>query len=341
MQLRFVFLPVWVGVFLLAGAFPAVAQSEDLSEWNHFDLDFRLGLNIKARFSNLGASAALPAPPLAGNVDHTYADGFVRPDSSGDKDGVTWNWGYRSASQVSGNDTLVMHAAGTPGGSVESSSDPRLGFQADYARDVAHFNGGRWGFKLAIGYTDLKIRDTQSLTANESLISDSYSLDGITAPVAPYTGSFAGPGPVIADTPTRSIGVVQGGALITGSRQLDAWLYDLHFGPYLELPLVSKVTVQLGGGVAAGLVDSTFTFSDSTSTAGGVSKASGSNQTTDALVGFYGEAGLAYHIMPSASLFAGGQFQYLGQFNQTAEGRQAQLDLRRSIFFVVGVQWHF
>ncbi len=332
----------WAAVVALTVMpFAARAQTGGESEWNHFGVDFRLGLNIKAKFSNIGVSAAQPAPSTGGGVDHTYSDGFVRVDSSGDHGGLTWNWGYQNAAQIPGNDTLLMHAASAAGATSASNEDPRVGFEANYARDLAHFGWGRWGVKLAFGYTDLDLRDNQPLNGNVSLITDAYPLGGITPPLAPYAGSFSGPGPVIGDTPTRTISMVPGGALITGSRQIDATLYDWRLGPYLELPLVAQLTCQVGGGLAVGLVHSTFSFSDTTVTSAGALGATGSNQRTDSLVGFYAEAGLAYQIIPEASLFAGGQFQYLGDFNQSAAGRNAQLDLRRSIFFVVGVQWHF
>jgi hypothetical protein len=336
------FFQSWVAAIALAAApFGAAAQSSSESEWNHFGVDFRLGLNIKAKFSNIGASAAQPTPPLGGGVDHNYTDGFVRLDSSGDHGGQTWNWGYQNASQVPGDGTLLMHTASAVSATTTENDDPRLGFEANYARDLAHLGWGRWGIKLAFGYTDLNIRDNQPLNGNVSLVTDAYALGGITPPLAPYAGNFNGPGPVIGDTPTRTTTMVPGGALITGSRQLDATLYDWRVGPYLELWLVDQLTCQIGGGLAVGLADSTFSFSETASTTAGAVQTAGSNRSTDALVGFYAEAGLAYQIMPAASLFAGGQFQYLGEFSQTAAGRGAQVDLRHSIFFVVGVQWHF
>jgi hypothetical protein len=332
----------WAAAVALAVApLAARAQATDEAEWNHFGVDFRLGLNIKAKFSNIGAATSQPAPPTGGGVDHTYTDGFVRVDSSGDHGGLTWNWAYQNASQAPGNDTLLMHTASTDGATSGGNDNPRLGFEADYARDLAHFGWGRWGIKLTFGYTDLNIRDSQPLNANVSLITDAYALGGVSPPLAPYTGSFSGPGPVIGDTPTRTTTMVPGGALITGSRQMDAILYDLRLGPYFELPLVDQLTCQVGGGLAVGLVDSTFSFSDTTTTVAGAVPAAGGNQQTDAMVGFYAEAGLAYQIMPEASLFTGAQLQCLGEFNQSAAGREAQLDLRRSIFFVLGVQWHF
>jgi hypothetical protein len=326
---------------LAVASLGARGQTSDESEWNHFGADFRLGLNIKTRFSNIGAAAAQSAPPAIGGVNHTYSDGFVRVDSSGDQGGQTWNWGYQNASQVPGNGTLLMHSAGAVAGASDRNDDPRPGFEINYGRDLAHFGWGRAGIKLAFGYTDLNISDTRPLNGNLSLVTDAYSLGGITPPLAPYSGSFGGPGPVIGDTPTRASTEVPGGAIITGSRQIDGTLYDWHLGPYLELPLVGQLDFQVSGGLAIGLVDSRFSFSDTTTTAAGAVQAAGANHRIDSLVGFYAEAALAYRIMPEGSLFAGGQFQYLGDFTQTAGGRGAQLDLRQSIFFIVGVQWHF
>jgi hypothetical protein len=322
-------------------AFAAHGQTENDADWNHFGINFRLGLNIKAKFSNVGTFTGQAAPPLSGGVDHNYSDGFVRLDSSGDRGGVTWNWGYQNASQISGNGTLQMRSASSDGASSEVNNDPRLGLEVNYARDLGCIGSGRWGLKVALGFTDVKVRDTESLSGDVSLTTDAYSLGGITPPRAPYAGSFNGPGPVISDTPTRSMAIIPGGAAISGSRQLDAWLYDFRFGPYLEIPLVQQLALQVGGGFAAGVADSTFSFADTTTTSGGTVQASGSGNHTSAKVGFYGEVGLAYHIVPDASIFGGGQFEYLGEFNQDLGGRVAEMDLRHSYYFVVGVQFHF
>jgi hypothetical protein len=321
-------------------AFAAHGQTESDSDWNHFGINFRLGLNIKAKFSNVGTFSQA-APPLSGGVDHNYSDGFVRLDSSGDRGGVTWNWGYQNASQISGNGTLLMHSASSDGATSAENDDPRLGLEVNYARDLGCIGSGRWGLKVALGFTDVKIRDTQSLSGDVNLVSDAYSLGGINPPHAPYTGSFSGPGPVISDTPTRSMASIPGGAAISGSRQLDAWLYDFRFGPYLQIPLVPQLALQVGGGLAAGVADSTFSFADTTTTSVRTFQDSGSGNSTSTKVGFYGEVGLAYQIVPDASIFGGGQFEYLGEFNQSLDGRVAEMDLRHSFYFVVGVQWHF
>jgi hypothetical protein len=234
-----------------------------------------------------------------------------------------------------------MHSASSDGATSDENNEPRLGLEVNYARDLGCIGSGRWGLKVALGFTDVKFRDTESLSSPVNLITDAYPLGGIAPPQAPYAGSFNGPGPVIGDTPTRSMSTIPGGAIISGSRQLDAWLYDFRFGPYLEIPLVPQLALQVGGGLALGVADSTFSFADTTTTSGGTFQASGSGDSTSTKVGFYGEVGLAYQLVPDGSIFAGGQFEYLGEFNQNLDGRVAEMDLRHSFYFVVGVQWHF
>jgi hypothetical protein len=104
---------------------------------------------------------------------------------------------------------------------------------------------------------------------------------------------------------------------------------------------VQRLTVQLGGGLAVGIAESTFTFADRTSTSAGSTQAFGAGNGNGSMAGFYGEAGLAYQVVPGASVFGGGQFEYLGEFKQSVAGRTAELDLRQSVYFVVGVRLEF
>jgi hypothetical protein len=135
---------------------------------------------------------------------------------------------------------------------------------------------------------------------------------------------------VIGSTPTRSI--APSTVTITGSQSLDATLYDFHLGPVVALDITKRLSVELGGGLAVGVVDSTFAVNETTTT---------STSRTGCQAGAYAEAGLAYRVCPAASLFGGAQFQYLGDFNQNIGGHSAQLDLSQSIFCVLGFEFHF
>jgi hypothetical protein len=337
----------------LSGVFTTVslsvmAQDDNPSDWNHFGLGFRMGFNIQARFMNAGFVAApvAPAAPAAGGaVNRAYSDGFVNVDSSGNANGngtgspQTWNWGYLHSSQVVG-DTLLMHAASGSSGAEDScNNDPNLGFELSYIRDLGHETWGRWGIKAAFGLTDMDFSSSDTLSASAPFITDTYPLNGVTPPIAPYTGSFNGPGPVIGSTPTRSTTVET--AIITGNRSLDATLYDFRLGPVVDLDLTKRLSIELGGGLALGVVDGTFVFNETTTTTSGVTSSSGSTSSVGCLVGAYAEAGLSFRVCSAASLFGAAQFQYLGTFNQSVSGRSVQLDLSQSVFCALGFKVHF
>ena len=282
---------------------------------------------------------AAPAAPSAGSAaNRKYNDGFVNTDGSGNAGGQTWNWGYQNASQVSG-DTLQMHAASVAGASDSRNDDPNLGCSISFARDLGHQSWGRWGIKAAFGFTEMNFSSNDPLSANAMLITDTYPLNGVKPPAEPYAGSSGGPGPVIGSSPARSI--TPGTATITGNRSLNVNLYDLRLGPAIDLNLFKGLSVELGGGLALGVVDGTFTYNETTTTTSGATFSSGATRGTGFQPGAYAEAGLAYRLCKAASLYGGAQFEYLGEFDQSIGGRKAQLDLNQAVFCVFGLRLHF
>jgi hypothetical protein len=334
-----------IGLGAVLAAVPSAVRAQDDAEWNHFGLDFRMGFNIHAKFSEpSSAGLALPPGPDAGlALNHRYSDGFVNVDSSGDQGGVTWNWGYQHASQVQDGD-LLMHASGAEGGSQlasgERSDDPYLGLDFSYVRDLGHYKWGQWGVKIAFGYTPIDVRDTDPMHANTETITDTYALNGVVPPLAPYTGSSSGPGPVIGSEPISRISAVTP-EVITGNRNVDAGLYDLRLGPTFNIPLCKRISAQAGGGLAVGVVNSHFTFNETVSSGAGLVNESGSDTSTGFVVGGYVEAGFAYRLCHAASLYTGAQFQSLGDFRQSVNGHSARLDFGQSIFYEIGLQFHF
>jgi hypothetical protein len=321
---------------LLAGA-----QDEADTDWNHLGLNFRAGFNIRARFSTPSSLVFPPGPGAGSAVNRQYNDGFVNVDSSGNQGGQTWNWGYRQASQVSGNNVL-MHASGLERASEHATDDPNLGLDFNYVRDIAHPSWGQWGIKVGAAYTRVDVRDAAPMSANVETITDKYPLNGVTPPMAPYSGSFSGPGPVIGSKPSsRTTAIAPNGAIITGDHSLEASLFDLRLGPSFNIPLFNRFSLQTGGGLAVGLVYSHFSFTESSTAGAGPVSASGSSTRTGLVPGAYAEAGFAYRIWRSTSLFTGAQFEYLGDFQQGADGRTARLDFGRTVFYEFGLQWHF
>ncbi len=319
-----------------------LTQAEAPSE-NHFGLSARFGLNISAKFKNLGGftSPALPGP-ASGGAEHFYDDGFVRLDASGNAGGKTWFWGYENAAQVPGNDTIEFHAGDVPANrSVRDEGDPQLGFELSYSRQLGKLDPFRWGIEAAFGYTDINIRNSQSFVGNVTALTDSYALGGVTPPQAPYAGTFGGPGVVIGDTPTRSTTLMPGGALITGQRELNAGMYTLRLGPYFTYPITERLSLDLGGGLAFGIVDSEFEFREAVTVGAATAKSAGHDSQTDFLAGGYVGAQLGWQVFDHVSLFTGAQYQPLGSFTQKVAGKKAELDLVNPVFLSAGLRFSF
>ena len=326
---------IGLGAVLSIVPFTVDAQNNTNEDWNHFGLNLRMGFNIRAKFSE-PATLTLPSSPGG----HQYTDGFVAEDSSGNQGGLTWNWGYQHPSQISGGDVLMHTPAGISAGGASQSAtdDPNLGFDFNYVRDLGHEDWGQWGIKIGFGYTRINVRDNDPIAANLDTTTDAYPLNGVVPPVAPYSGTFSGPGPLLGATPTQSTSIVPDGAFITGNNNLDAELYDLRLGPAVNIPLSDRFSVQSSGGLALGILDSHFTFSENSIYTGAMS---GSNHRTAFLPGAYAELGFAYQLCHCTSLFTGVQFEYLEDFKQTANGHSAELDLGSTIFYEIGLQFHF
>jgi hypothetical protein len=192
------------------------------------------------------------------------------------------------------------------------------------------------------GYATTEIRDGRSLAADVSVINDVFQLGGAVPPSPPHNGTFEGPGVPIADTPTRTMTTVPGGAAITGRRELDATLYGFRLGPYVEVPLSRKWALHFSGGLALADVDSDFRFTETVTIANlPPVNHSGKSSNNEWLVGGYVAGSVSYALSDALGLFAGAQFQDLGRTSQRASGEQAVLDLSEMVAVSVGLSYAF
>src|SRR5262245_12236336 len=168
---------------------------------NRLGLGFMMGFNMKADFKGMGrfGPATDPGPATGSQEDRFYDDGYNRLDSSGNAGALTWFWGYQNASQLPGNDTIVMHSTSSGGARAEDEEQYKFqkGLELTYARDFGALGRGRWGLESAFGFMDMEISDRSPIAGGTSVLSDTYQLGGVVPPFAPYNGPFGGPGPLI------------------------------------------------------------------------------------------------------------------------------------------------
>lgn len=279
-------------------------------------------------------------PASAGGVDRTYANGFVRRDGSGNAGGLTSNWGYQNAAQLQ-----YGHVAydGTTGLSVQAengrSSDPSMGFEATLQRDFFHGERVAFGILGGFNWTDVSIHSSALLSGTGSYVRDFYSLGGITAPIAPFTGSVSGPNALLSDAPIRtaSIGTIS----VSGSRAIDGDLFGIKLGLYAEIQLCKAASIQVTAGPTVVLADANFTYSETVSYNGRTGSLAARGSNDDWLFGAFADATLNWYVTDHFTAFIGGGWQTADKLDLLAGTRAAELDLGTTWQILAGLGWRF
>lgn len=300
---------------------------------------------LKADFSGLGGATSPFSPqPLGGGRDYEYDNGYVRVDSSGNAGGQTWNWGYADVSQYdsSGGGSIAMNQTSSlANGLVERHDEAELGFEIHARYEAGTFSlpgtEAHWGFRGGFHYANVGIDNRDALTSGLRVLTDRFDLNGMVPPLAPYSGTFGGPGPLVSDAPTRSFADV-GNALVTGTRTLDVHLVTLTLGPWLEIPVAPSLGVTVEAGLTAAVASGRYSFVSNTTITGlGTQTSAGRDSETDLLLGAHLGLGLTYQVDPAWSAFLTGRYQFLPDFDLTANGSGASLDFGSAFLLSVGV----
>lgn len=284
-------------------------------------------------------------------MDYTYDDGFVHVDSSNNLGDLTWNWGYQNDAQydpANGGSIAYSITSSRANGSAEERDNAEAGVElfACYDMGAVDFGGlegkgARWGLRGGFHYAHLETSNRDRALAGLSTVTDVFALDGVIPPLAPYAGSFGGPGPLIGDDPVRTI--TNGGtALVTGFRELDAHLSTLQFGAYLDLPLHPKVHALFESGISAMVASGKYDFASATTIGGlGTQNSNGRDSGTDFLAGLYLGVGASVPIDDSWSFQVSGRYQLQEDFELGANGSNATLSFDSAFQISTAVVFSF
>jgi hypothetical protein len=301
-----------------------------LKNLNRVSFGPSFGMNFKADFNNVNPG------PAAGGAGHTYNDGYVLVDSSGPESGLTWNWGYKNASQVAG-DNMQFHAIQS-GGPSSTTGNPQYGAELIYQRVIGSLPAlsGDWGFEAGFGFTELDLRENRSGTV--PVTTDSFSLNGVLPPGAGYNGTFAGPGALLGDTPMRTTE----SATLTGYQKLSGQLFSIRLGPFVEWNFTHKLSLAASVGLTLAPTIVDYDFSETATLAGGGAFAtSGHSSKTKLLYGPYVGAMLRYDFNEHWGIYVGARFQNLTDLKQSIGGRTARLDPAATFYGTVGASYRF
>ncbi len=330
---------------------PALEREPD-EKLNRFGVSYRVGYHMTAAISRMApfSSAADPGLSTAPGISRVYDDGYVRVDSSGNAGNLTWNWGYSDPQQVSTADSLEQHSYS---GSISSEAQrlggggPQHGFELTYNRQISHLGGkydnGTWGFLAGLSRTEFGVHDSQTLSATLDTTTDTYPLGGVIPPLAPYKGSFNGPGPLISGVPGRGFSSVANGASIIGQRSFEADIYGLRVGPYVEIPMGRYLSVSLSIGVAVGVVDSELRYDNTLVVPGSSVRLSqtGRSFDNDVVPGWYLDLNVNVPIYRSLSATGGFQFEGFDRYTHNSRYDRVDLNMVEACFFTVGLAYSF
>ncbi|HEY1663004.1 MAG TPA: hypothetical protein VGI03_11345 [Verrucomicrobiae bacterium] len=333
------------GAFLLG---TAVTAAPDKYTWmdstNRVTLSLRFGLNIHAKFSGVGNGFS--SSPASGFYDNGYVVTASPPNTSPNPNFTTY-WGYNSDSQligVPGAYTGVQFTGTTatenPSSASSGENNPDPGFELTYDRELFHkenWHGLRFGVEGAINYLKISINNNDSVGVNTSQTAYSYNFP-IAIPQPPPFTDNGGPGQPALQVPGTAGAPVTGSGTLFSHDHFDANLWGGRLGPYAELPVTQKFDLRFSGGLAVGFLNADESWSQSIS---GGAPLTGSGSANKLLWGYYGSIDATWQVNRRWGVAGALQYQDLGQFEKNFQGRQVDLDLRRSIFVELGVSYSF
>lgn len=347
-------------VGLAAGVLTVHAQDNPQYEspwWSRLGISYRAAFNISANFTGLGGFTSLntpgipgPTPTIGGpgTVVRTYDDGFIGVDVSGNAGGTTTYWGYNnSAAQVVGGNVL-MHNSSSPATASSGGvrNDPQSGIELSYFQPLGGKARWHWGVEAAFNWTPINLQDSRTLAGGVVTATHAYALNGVVPPVTPpaYAGPVSGPGAPQLGTDAMDAGTVTqaGAATISGYRKIDANLYGLRVGPYVEYNLFKRVSMDLSGGFSTGIIDSRFEYNDVVTITGlGSQTSAGSDRGCDWVYGGYVRGQINVQVRKSATVFAGAELNSMNDFTQSSGAAHAQINLGSAIYATVGLRLSF
>lgn len=332
---------------LYAGATPESSLTNEANPQWSFGMGGTWMPGLKADFGGLGGfTSPNRLKPLGGGRNYHYDDGFVRVDSSGNTKNLTWNWSYENSSQYqpanSGSIDLSITNSQADA-STEERGDGSLGTEVFALREMSEVSlpipkasPATWGLRLGFGFNHVGIRNGGDISTSLVTTTDSFRLDGVVPPGAPYIGSFGGPGPLLDDRPIRTVSETT--AMVSGDRGIDVDLGVLNFGSYLSVPVHPKLELMAEAGASVGIASGSYEFSSVTTVGGlGAQTESGKDTQTRLLPGLYAGFAAIYQINDEWSAYAAARYQFLDSMDFDSKGTRASLSFDSAFVLSLGV----
>ncbi|MBC8126945.1 MAG: hypothetical protein H8M99_07360 [Gloeobacteraceae cyanobacterium ES-bin-144] len=292
-----------------AGEPPIMVETKSPSPW-------RIGagvmwrnigeLSVDPKLQNSSFSSQFFNLPIgAGEIDayanRTYDDGFVNIGAATPITGLTTNWGHQSDSQVTGDSLNYSLSGGSaqtfPGSSRDDEGTaPAPYLELSYLRPIRPNLVA--GFTANLSLASLDGQTTCAISNSKVSIADHYALNGVIPPTAPYTGSFAGPGTLINNSPTSRDFILTPNGTSNYHFANYTDLYSLALGAEIHWQPAESYYLGIGSGAVINLADwsSSWNLPVPNATGSGSTTFTGANSGENFLWGLYIKGSAGYHI---------------------------------------------
>jgi len=302
------------------------------------------GFNYEGSFRSPGRSSGRNITSPVAGADHEYDDGYNRVDNLGNFGDATSYWGYNNSSQFDPvSRTVNMSASHTTASGLSMSDsdsfDPNLGFSIYWKQNLLQRDGWALGVKTSLRWQRIELDSSDFFSTETRTVVDQYDY----LPPSPYPvppGGYQGPytrgqgnTPMLSDSPNRISDSTQTSKL-RASRSLDADLYALDIGPALSIWLLDDLSLVASVAGTIAYIDSELSYRDQGSS-------SGTSSDDDWLFGLTTGVDIQYWVKENWGVYAGAAYNYLEDFEQNANGHQAEIDFSGCYDLHAGVFWGF
>lgn len=304
-------------------------------------------------------------PSVNGRYQGRFVDSNGNETFAGDflsyQDGRTRAWSAASESQVSG-DTIAMHlySSQSTGATAMSDSTASGGVEIAVNRRIRRF-GRR--VELGIGglfaLNDIDAGARETITADLIATTDFYRMYGTSPEEFPYTGptfeDWTGPnGQKVTngrETTTaidqiafeRQIITIPDGAIIDGAWKINGAYYVVRAGPMVRVFITNRLAVSFEAGFAAAFVGTDYEVREAMELPG-LEKplvTTEEDETSKVLTGFYGAGAVEYWMTERTNAYAGAAYESLDSYQQSVNGRTAEIDVGSTVTVRMGLTTRF
>jgi len=281
--------------------------------------------------------------------------------------GLTRNWGYGSATQLTGNGRIALstYSASSEGASALKESGASAGVEFQYVR---HFskpaNRLQWGVLAGITLNGINSKTAGTVTSTLNTRTDYYSLGGATVPQAPYfapsfddylsssgevlrTDGLETTVPIVATPLAHVETTTPQGIEVDGNWQVKGAYFMMRLGPTIRTQLTTRLGVSASLGVAGAYTGTTYSLTETFQVPDldgliiGAGRGTEQTSQTKFLSGYYADLNLEWVATERTGLFGGFTAQKFDGYDQSVGSRTARIDLGSSVGVRGGVSIRF